>query len=301
MSNTKPWVLIDLSFLAYRAMHTVGHLKFEGVQTGVMFGFFNQLRIICQDRQVNSNKIGIFCDSRKSFRKRFFKKYKEKRHKDRTPKEKAEVNLMWKQIHILVRDVLPAMGVPIYRQTGLESDDLLAQAAIQIRQKDERCIIVTADGDLYQCIRNAVHWFDPARRTYHNPQTFRAKKGIDARLWGEVKALAGCHSDNVPGISGIGEVTAIKYLTDVLPHHHASYRKIESAEGNTITVRNRNLVSLPHLRTKPVKLREPKYYAKAFFAACRKFGLLSFIKDKNRWLSFFQDKSRIIQPRFVED
>lgn len=299
--TSKPWVLIDLSFLAYRAMHTVGHLKFEGVQTGVMFGFFNQLRIICQDRQVNSSKIGIFCDSRKSFRKKFFAKYKEKRHKDRTPKEKAEVNLMWKQIRILVRDVLPAMGVPIYRQTGLESDDLLAQAARQLREDNQQVVIVTADGDLYQCIRNRVHWFDPARHVYHNPQTFRAKKGIDAKLWGEIKALAGCHSDNVPGIPGIGEATAIKYLTDVLPHHHASYKKIASEDGYAIRKRNRKLVWLPHEKTKPVKLREPKYNAKAFFAACKKFGLLSFIKDKNRWLSFFKDKSRIIEPRMAKD
>ncbi len=296
---SKPWVLIDLSFLAYRAIHTVGHLKFEGVQTGVMFGFFNQLRMICQDRNVQSNKIGIFCDSRKSFRKKFFKKYKEKRHQDRTPREKAEIDLMWKQVRILVRDVLPAMGVPIYRQMGLESDDLLAMAAGQIRYGGERAIIVTADGDLYQCIRNAVHWFDPSRRIYHTPATFRGKKGIDAKQWGLVKTLAGCHSDNVPGIPGIGEKTAIKYLLHTLPEHLKSYQKILG--GSKIATRNAELVVLPHPKTRAVKLREPEYDAKAFFAACRKFGLISFIKDKHRWLNFFQDKSRIIQPRFVED
>ena len=294
ITHAPPWVLVDLSYLAYRAMNTVGHLQHGELKTGVMFGFFNQLRMICQDPKVQSNKVGIFIDSRHSVREEFYPDYKKKRKQERTPEDIKRLSIMWQQIRVLVKEVLPAVGIPTYRQKGLESDDLMAMAAVRLKTFDGGAVvIVTGDGDLYQCINNRVSWYDPGRRKFYNEATFRAEKGIAAKLWGQVKALAGCHSDNVKGIPGIGEATAIKYLTGTLPMHQKAYQKIRVASD--IKLRNQKLVLLPHHLTKPFQIREPSYNPDAFFKFAKKYGLISFTKDRDRWLSFFAGRKPVLK------
>lgn len=300
----RPWVLMDVSWLAYRALHAVGHLENDDFPTGIIFGFFTQLRLICLDPRVQSNKVCLFFDSRKSKRARAYPEYKKKRRDDRTSEEKEQIHIMWDQVNLLQKRVLPEMGIACYRQTGLESDDLLAMAAARLSifgaaEKEKQAVLITSDGDLYQCISPAVSWFDPQRNTYYTPESFKAKKGIDAARWGEVKTLAGCHSDNVKGIPGVGEGTAIKYLLGTLPPHHKTHQKIVCAEGKKIRDRNRGLVVLPHAKTKQIVLREPEYKPDVFFHYCERYGMRSFLTEERRkqWLSFFRDPLKGLRKR----
>lgn len=300
IKERKPWVLMDLSYLAYRAMHTIGKLSYGDIgPTGVLFGFFNQLKMICQDPKVNSNKIILFFDSRISFRKRLYPTYKEKRRKDRTPEDITQIRLLYKQVNILRTKILPAIGLPVCRQTGLESDDLIAMAARQLSNPGypgRQAVIITGDGDLFQCITHAVHWYDPQRGLYWTPDTFKKEKGIRARRWGKVKTLAGCHSDNVAGIPRIGEATAIKYLNGVLPVNKA-HTAINSPLGQKIIKRNKKLVCLPHSKTEEVRLLEPKIDIKAFFRIAKKYGFSSFIRNKISWTAFWQGRNAIPKLR----
>ena len=284
-----PCVLVDASFIGYRAMHSIGHLETEDIPTGVMFGFFHQLRSICSSTFVGSNRVCIFFDSKKSHREKVYPPYKRKRRKDRSDEDKKKISLMWDQMEIL-RKAMPAMGFSVYRQTGLESDDLIAMAAQSLKGPDKKGVIITSDQDLFQCITNAVHWFDPQREAYFAPWRFKTAKGISPGRWGEVKALAGCSSDNVQGIHRVGEETAIKYILGTLPKHHETFKRIESEEGIEVEIRNRALVMLPHAKTKPVKLVKPKYHPKEFFAFCRRYGITSFLQSENKrkWRRFFE-------------
>jgi len=157
------WVLIDLSYLAHRARYAVGDLEFDDIPTGVMYGFFEQLLATCKNPPVCSNKILIFTDSKKSYRQRAFPDYKKKRKDNRTPEEQEQIRVMYQQVNKLRDKILPKLGIPVYKQVGLESDDLIAYAAQELTMKKEEAIIITADGDLYQCITPWVKWYDPGR------------------------------------------------------------------------------------------------------------------------------------------
>lgn len=282
------WVLVDISYLAYRAMHALGGLEFDGSPTGVIFGLFNQLRSICLDPKVNSTRVCLFFDSRTSRRERAFPDYKKKRRAERTDEQRAAISALWKQVWAMKRTVFPAMGISCYVQAGLESDDLLAQAARQIKQEGGRGVVVTADGDLYQAISRNVSWFDPQRNRLHDPESFEEEYGVPPKLWGEVKAIAGCKTDNVPGVGGVGEATAVKYVLGTLPHTYAAFKQIISHKGQKVLKRNRKLVVLPHAKTASVVLKAPTYNPGAFFAYCRKHGLASFEKQRADWIKFFK-------------
>lgn len=283
-----PWALIDVSWLAHRALYTMQGLSSREFPTGVMYGFFEQLRTVAFHPKVKSNLISLFFDSRQSYRKKLRPEYKAKRQ-ERSPEELAQLAIMHRQLDLL-RESLPFMGFRVYQQTGCESDDLLA-AAVQGHPilADPYIVLITADGDLYQLISDKVHWFDPARDRYYDMRAFVAEKGLDPCLWSEVKAISGCHSDNVKGIPGIGEASAVLYLAKMMPTSHKKFQLITSEAGNHIIEANRPLVTLPFVKTKPVQLQAPVYKPEAFFTFCQAYQMTSLIEGPRRreWELFF--------------
>lgn len=285
-----PWIFTDVSYLAHRARYAVKDIPIEDMPTGILFGFFEQLWNVCNHWQLESNKLCLFFDSKKSYRAEVYPEYKSKRHESRTEEEIQQINVMHDQLKLLKKHILPAIGIPLYRQAGLESDDLMAAAAEHfIGESERKAVIVTSDGDLYQCITSAVHWFDPFRDVYYDPISFHAKKGIIAREWGYVKAYAGCATDSVAGIKGVGEKTAIKYLLEQLPEHHKTFEAMSSEEGRKIFERNKKLVILPHTMTETIILKEPEYNPDAFFDMCERYGLVMYLNEDRmkEWRRFF--------------
>lgn len=291
--NSGPWVLIDASWLAYRALHTIRDLEFEDMPTGIIFGMFSQLMSVCKNTRVKSSRVAFFFDSRKSYRRLSRPEYKRVRQVDRTPEEHALQATLYRQMGILRDEILPSIGFPVFRQTGLESDDLIATAAAELNTRGAPAIIITADGDLYQCITPLIHWFDPSRNLYLDPLTFRRKKGISAGRWGEVKAIAGCPGDGVQGIKGVGETTAVKFLRGLLPKTYKTYSSITAQQGGLVIKRNNGLVTLPHYRTRPIHLdtaKGPDYDFVQFFNTCERYGLRQYIEGKRllEWQAFFK-------------
>ncbi len=299
------WVLLDLSYLAYRAHHSVGFLESADGPTGILFGFFSQLRMICQDPLVNSNKIVVFFDSKKSYRSKVYPEYKRNRRKDKTDEEKEQISLMWDQVKLLRKKILPDMGVQCLSQKGLESDDLIAHASQSLLveacfgdpDNTEKAVIITSDGDLYQCIHPRCHWYDQGRRKYYDPETFQTAKGIHPGQWGTVKTIAGCSSDNVAGVVGVGEKSAIQFLQGTLPKEYKRYQAIISEQGKEIRERNKELVVLPHPKTKPFEMRAPVYNVDAFFEYCERYALLSFLNKRGGWKRFFLGNAHQVRKR----
>ena len=281
-------LLVDVSYLAHRALHTMKDLSFEDMPTGVMFGFFEQIKTICY--KFKTNKVHLFFDSRKSYRKKAYPQYKANR-KNKTPEEKQLSKILYKQINKLKSKILPAMGFPCYLQTGLESDDLIAYVSRKKALQEinsERAIIITSDGDLYQCITHNVDWYDPARNLRYNWKSFYPAKKVIPERWSEVKSMAGCSTDNVKGIKGVGEKTAIKAIDNKLPENYKSYKAI--MKGGEIIERNKLLVRLPHLKTKPFELQSIKYNIKRFFKIVKRYGMYSFLdkQSKREWKRLFR-------------
>lgn len=286
-----PWALFDLSYLAHRARHSMGNLSFEGESTQIIFGILESLRTICFDNRVKTNSVVICVDSKESFRRDFFPEYKLKRYESRSPEEIADIEAMHSQANIL-KKMLKESGFKVIKQRGLESDDIMAQAARQLQNKRHTgvtAIMVTADSDLLQCVTtDTVRWFDPQRDLFWGHLDVWAAKGVDPCDWAKVKAIGGCRGDNVPGVPGVGEKTAVDYLTKSLPASHKRSCAITDPSGQAIIARNRRLVRLPHKKTKEIDLSLPKYDPGTFFAWCKKLGFESYLHDRRRaWENFF--------------
>lgn len=299
-------VLFDASWLAYRSKYTMGDLSHKGEPTAIIFGFLDQLRTVCADPHVNSTHAAIFFDSRHSYRRDYFPDYKKKRN-IRTPEEFADILVMHDQMRRLRKEILPDIGFPCFQQYGLESDDLIAQAADQLEGLG--ATIITADGDLYQCITSRVSWYDPQRNIHLDPQTFWAKYEVYPEDWATVKAVGGCKTDEVPGVGYIingkerrvGEDGAISYVLRCLKEDNAKYKAIMSEDGQRQIAHNYNLVKLPHRRTKPIPALDPianlfipKYKPERFFKWCEKLGFASFLEGgrKQQWEAFFAGQSQ---------
>lgn len=289
-------VLLDFSFLAHRAHHALKELEHEDQATGVLYGFFEQLRTICKDPVVASNQVHIFTDSKASKRKEQFPDYKKKRHEDKDPEELARLQVMYDQINLLAKKLLPQIGFPVYKQEGLESDDLIAYAAKELTRTKERGIIVTADGDLYQCISSFVSWYDPQRNKWYQLDSFFHKKNIAPSMWGIVKAIGGCPGDGVPGLKGVSEKGAIQYLNGELQGSTKHKRIQESSKEIDKWGR---LTILPHADTQHFDLQSPKYNSGAFFDICKHYGIISYLEEEAReqWRKFFQGHIGVRQPR----
>lgn len=294
VEKPRTFVLIDLSYLTYRALYTMGDLEYDDVPTGILFGFFNQLYTICTDSRVRSVDIHIFIDSRLSFRKEVYPEYKEHRVKNQDPDFREKVKAMREQMDELARRILPGCGFATYEQDGIESDDLMAWAARRINSNallsgcDHRAVIVTGDHDLYQCLTDRVSCFDSQRDKYMTRRMFLEAHHVEPWRFGEVKAISGCKSDNVKGIVGVGENTAFQFLKGDLAPNTKRYQKIVSPEGQRIRERNRPLVVLPHAQTKPFKLQRSSINLKRFRDLCERKGLQSFLAEWTKWRRFFQ-------------
>jgi len=286
------WILVDQSNLGHRARHSLKRLQAEDIPTGVLFGFFHQLYDICSNPRFVSNKVVVLTDSKKSYRKKAFPGYKEKRHKKHTPEEIQQIRSMHEQMKILRREVLPAMGVPVYGQKGLEADDLLSWLSIHLTKKKQKGIMVTNDGDLLQSVTNYVGFYDPQTDTLHNPQSVLDLKRVTPEQWAMVKAIGGCTTDEVPGIRGCSEKGAVQFLHDEIPHHHKKYQDVAYALESGEIEKWKELVVLPHERTRPIKLREPDYNPDVFFDFCKEYDIDSYLEGPGRrkWEMFFEGK-----------
>lgn len=283
--NKTPVLVIDSNFLGFQAHYLMGDLTYKDHGTGVIFGFLSRVLFIA--KMFNSNKI-VFCwDSKFSRRKEMMADYKAGRRKDLTKEEKKKLQVTFEQFKELKNVILPSIGFRnIHQQKYYESDDLIAGLVKNVR-KD--FIIVSADADLYQLIRSNVHMYNPTKRTILTYKKFIREKGILPEQWPWIKAIAGCKSDNVKGIKGIGEKTAIAFLRQELKANSKKAKDINEQEQNMLKI-NSPIVYLPLKGTKEIELRKDKLSFKAFRKICRKYKMISFLKGEYRqtWKDLLQ-------------
>jgi DNA polymerase I len=276
-------LVIDCNNLCYRALHTVG-----GLDNGIVFGFMSQMLTLT--RQLKSSQI-VFCwDSRKSYRKEQVSNYKEKPPRAET--EQQELEEAFLQFVKLRKEVLPALGFKnVLMQTGYEADDLMAHV---VQRFPGNYIIVSGDEDLYQLLYEdrfiSTKIYQPIKKKLVTTNGFFKKYGIMPDKWSEVKALAGCSSDHVIGIEGVGEITAIKFLKDKL-NSGKILERIEEQKQEMMD-RNFSLVHLPFSGDRPInttELYEDTLYSLDFLDTFDRFDLKSFLSEKTfeKWEESF--------------
>lgn len=282
-------ILIDTSFLAYQSGYTMSDLSYNDMKTGVIYGILSRLLTIGQ--RFRSNDF-VFCfDSRTSKRKELYPDYK--KHRDTGTDEQLDIRKAVHRSLSILPAVLGTIGFRnIYSIEGYESDDIIATIC---RDVIYDLVIVSNDSDLYQCLYPHVRLYNPSKKELMDMDLFYRTFNIVFWKWGWVKAMAGCKTDNVEGIEGIGNKSAIAYLNGELKKDSVKFRKIACEEGSRIYGRNMKLVMLPMHPIKLEPFQRNGFSKKGFLEICEKFGLQSFLEGDAflEWKNFFLGKFEV--------
>jgi DNA polymerase-1 len=257
MSNL--FIVLDVSNLAYRALHTVGDLthpddpdRFTGV-------YYQLWQTAVQLQQIyRTYNLAFAFDSRKSLRQDAYLPYKQKRKCERQAKEAADPEALRRRVGMHKQiDGLPSLlheigAKNIFGQTGYEADDMIA--SIVINNPNFNVVIVSTDADLLQLLRPGVTIYNPVKRKETTDIDFINEYGISPIQWNSVKAWTGCTSDNIGGVPGVGEVTAIKWLKGQIKQESAKYPLF--TDNLNVYTRNKPLVTLPYPGTQANVLKK---------------------------------------------
>lgn len=273
-------LVVDGNAVCYSAYFTSGMLKNNDRHTGIIYGFFNQVLHAC----INTGATHIaFCwDSRQSRRKIVMPEYKANRKKDPDLLQALE------QVSELYKDIIPRLNFTNnFFATGFEADDLIASLCMFCPPKEgQEYFILSSDHDLYQLLSPQVSMYKLRTKRIYTVRHFQEEFGITPLFWPDVKAIAGCSSDNIPGIPGIGEKTAIQFLKNSCSSKR--HEKIESKEGKRIRLRNLPLVRLPLERTPRLQLDwggTPSFAE--WLLLCEELGFNSFLDNSEEWEFLF--------------
>ena len=274
----QPHLILDCNYLCHRAKHTFGDLRASHTATGVVYGFLRDLLALRE--RFNTNRF-VFCwDSDWSKRKAILPTYKQNRKKEYTKEEEKFNEAFRKQIHKLKTEYLPTIGFKnILWQDGYESDDHIAAVCQALVPDVEEGIVVTADQDLYQCISSNISWYNPRTRVLMHLSLFKNTFGIRPKQWVKVKAIAGCTSDNIKGVHGIGNMTALLYIRKELKSTSKKYQAIKT-HWKDIVLFNRPFVELPFKGTDPVRLVKDNVTQEGWNKVTKKLKMKS-IRYKN--------------------
>ncbi|MBM4640068.1 DNA polymerase-1 [Prescottella equi] len=210
-SDRPTLMLLDGHSLAYRAFFALPAENFKtqsGQATNAVYGFTSMLINLLRDEQP-THVAAAFDVSRQTFRAEAFPEYKANRSK--TPDEfKGQVEI--------TKDVLAAMGIPVMAIEGFEADDVIATLTTQATALGYRVLVVTGDRDSLQLVTDDVTVLYPRKGvsdlTRFTPAAVEEKYGLTPQQYPDYAALRGDPSDNLPGIPGVGEKTAAKWIRE---------------------------------------------------------------------------------------
>jgi DNA polymerase-1 len=198
-------ILLDAHTLCYRAFYAVRELKnSKGQPTNAVFGFVNILRKLLKDYSP-AYMAACFDVSKKTKRLEKYAQYKLQRH--------AMPEDLSSQIP-LIKEVLRGYRIPIFEKEGYEADDVLATLAKRFQGEGREVVIVSDDKDMYQLIGDGIRIYSSRKEQIVGPEETKEKFGVGPDRVVDYLALAGDASDNIPGIRGIGEVTAKSLLQE---------------------------------------------------------------------------------------
>ena len=206
MNNDVPLILVDGSSYLYRAFHALPPLMTSsGQPTGAVKGVISMMRRMIRDYP-DSPIIVIFDAKGKTFRDELYSEYKSQR-----PTMPDDLREQIEPIH----KIIGAMGLPILIKKGVEADDVIGTLAVSLAAQKRQVIISTGDKDMAQLVNPYVSLINTMTDTHMDRQGVIDKFGIPPELIIDYLALVGDKSDNIPGVPGIGEKTALGILQGI--------------------------------------------------------------------------------------
>ncbi len=229
---SKKILLIDGNSMANRAFYaTMGRMMKTptGISTNAVYGFF-QIMFKTIEEEKPDKIIVAFDISSSEKRTKIFNEYKAGRHK-----APEDLTIQFP----IIKELLKTMNIPIVQKDGIEADDILGAIAKKEGKKGNKIIILTGDRDYFQLVDINVNIRYPktimGKTEYiiYDNYKINEEYGLTPEKLIEVKALMGDASDNIPGVKGIGEKTALKLIIQ-FGSLEKIYEYIEKSDGKEI-------------------------------------------------------------------
>ncbi|KAF7788426.1 DNA polymerase I [Pseudoalteromonas rubra] len=198
-----PLILVDGSSYLFRAYHAPPHLtNSKGEATGAIYGVINMLKSLLKQYQP-SHMVVVFDAKGPTFRNEMYSEYKAHR-----PPMPDDLRTQIAPIH----DIIRAMGLPLVSIEGVEADDVIGTFSRLASEQQRHVLISTGDKDMAQLVNEHVTLINTMTNTILDPQGVVDKFGIGPELIIDYLALMGDKVDNIPGVPGVGEKTALAML-----------------------------------------------------------------------------------------
>jgi len=207
MSNpVTPLILVDGSSYLYRAFHALPPLvNSKGQPTGAVKGVVSMMRRLKKDHP-SCDVVVVFDAKGKTFRDKIFADYKAHR-----PPMPDDLRSQIEPIH----NIIAAMGFPILQIPGVEADDVIGTLAAEASENQRKVVISTGDKDMAQLVNEYVTLENTMTNTLMDIDGVKEKFGIPPELIIDFLALMGDKVDNIPGVPGVGEKTAVGLLQGI--------------------------------------------------------------------------------------
>lgn len=221
-------VIIDGSSLLYRAFYAIPHLSdSQGRPTNAVYGFLNMLLKLYE--QLNPQYVAVAFDKDKhTFRNDLFDGYKATR--------KPAPDELRPQFG-LIRDVLSCLGIHVLELEGYEGDDIIGTIAKQTETQGLDIAVVTGDRDALQLVDDKITVHLTKKGITNmlavTPDVMRAEYGYTPAQVIDMKALMGDTADNIPGVPGVGEKTALKLISQ-FQSVEGVYEHIDEVKGKKL-------------------------------------------------------------------
>ncbi|MGH8869852.1 MAG: DNA polymerase I [Actinomycetes bacterium] len=245
-------LLLDGHSLAYRAFFALPVENFSTTTaqpTNAVYGFTSMLINTLRDEQPTHIAVA-FDVSRKTFRSEAYAEYKAGRSE--TPTDfRGQVEL--------VVEVLEALRIPVLRVEGYEADDVIATLTTQAEAEGYEVLVLTGDRDTFQLVSDTVTVLYPRRGvsdlTRMGPEALNERYGLTPAQYPDFAALRGDPSDNLPGIPGVGEKTAAKWIRE-FGSLDALVDRVDEVKGKTGDALRTHLASVMRNRQLTELVRE---------------------------------------------
>jgi DNA polymerase-1 len=236
--------LVDGSSYIHRAFHAVRNLSnSRGLPTNAIFGFSRMLLKLLGDKK--PDHIAVVFDAKgPTFRHALYDQYKATR-----PPAPEDLVAQFPYI----RDIVQGLGLAMIEKEGYEADDVIGTLARLGEEKGYKIVVVTGDKDFRQIISPSVALWDTMKDKVTSYETFRSEYGLKPEQMIDVMGLSGDSSDNIPGVPGVGEKTAVDLvkqfgtLEKVLENtHHIKKAKLKEnlTRARELALLSKKLVTL---------------------------------------------------------
>jgi len=201
---SKKLFLVDGSSFCYRAYYAIKELSTtKGQPTNAIYGFVNMLNKLIKEEKPDYLAVA-FDVAGPTFRHKRFEEYKA----GRIPMP----DRLTSQIP-LIKEILAAYNISIFEKEGYEADDLLATVAKRLEDEPVEVYIATGDKDALQLVDRKVKVYSPHKEVIiYDEAWVKERYGVSPEGMTEIMALMGDQIDNIPGVPGIGEKTAVELI-----------------------------------------------------------------------------------------